>query len=350
MKEKDPGPKKILVLQTAFIGDVMMITPLLESLRRGYPQAEIQLLASPPASEVMRGDPRINRLIPYDKRKKETGFFSFISLMFRVRRGGFDLLISPHRSARTRILAMASGIPVRIGFGTSSSPSFNRVVDPALFSTTTQQYTSLLQPLGLNGGDPTPSLPLKAEEVEKAEAIINRAVPEFSGFKIGFAPGSVWPTKRWLWESFAELAGRAIDELPAAVFLVGGADDSSLGEEIARAVGRPELVNLIGQLPLRISAAVIGQMDAMVTNDTGLLHVARSQDIPTVSIFGSTTHELFNYGPRDHPLVPEIECHPCSVHGTTSCPEDHFDCMRKISVERVYEALRLALKEPVTEK
>ena len=349
MREKDLEPKKILVLQTAFIGDVMMITPLLDSLHRGFPEAEIQLLASPPASEMMKGDPRINQVISYDKRKREAGLFSFLSLMGRVRRGGFDLLISPHRSARSRILALASGIPVRIGFGSSPSLAFNRVVDPSLIPKTTQQYTSLLQPLGLNGGDPTPSLPLLAEEEKEAETIIYRVAGETTGLKIGIAPGSVWPTKRWLWESFAGLAGRLIDELPAAVFLVGGKDDSSLGEDIAREVGRPELVNLIGQLPLRISAAVIGRMDAMVTNDTGLLHVARSQDIPTVSIFGATTHSLFIYGPRDRPLVPEIECHPCSVHGSVSCPEGHFDCMREIGVDQVFEALRLALERPGAE-
>ncbi|GAG32755.1 unnamed protein product, partial [marine sediment metagenome] len=85
------NPRKVLVLQTAFIGDLMMTTPLLEALHRGLPEAEVHLLVSPPAAELMEGDPRVNRVIVYDKRNKESGLGSFISLVSRIRRSDYDL-------------------------------------------------------------------------------------------------------------------------------------------------------------------------------------------------------------------------------------------------------------------
>ncbi|GAG37105.1 unnamed protein product, partial [marine sediment metagenome] len=198
----------------------------------------------------------------------------------------------------------------------------------------------------LNGQDHTPSLPLLPGEKEEAEAVMKEMAPDFLGLRVGFAPGSVWPTKRWPWEYYAELAGRLIGELPAVVFLVGGSEDAPLGEKIVKKVARRELINLIGKLTLRISAALIDRMDAMVTNDTGLLHVARARGVPTVSIFGATTDRLFHFGQKDRHLTPKIDCHPCTAHGGQRCPEGHFDCMKGIGVDRVYEAVTSILDGP----
>ena len=145
------NPEKILVIQTAFLGDVILTTPLVKALREIYPQSFISVLLIPQTAEVFKNNPHINQLILYDKKGKQRGVKSFFKLVKFLKRQNFDLAIIPHRSLRSALLAYLSKIPQRIGFHTSGGSFL--YTDEVTYKTDIHEIDrnlSLLSPLGHN--------------------------------------------------------------------------------------------------------------------------------------------------------------------------------------------------------
>ena len=173
-----------------------------------------------------------------------------------------------------------------------------------------------------------------------AERVLRDGGVAAGGTFVALAPGSIWGSKRWPY--FAELAARLAPRV--AVVVVGGAEDSDLGESIVTAV-RPyghTAINACGRLSLRESAALLGKAAALVTNDSAPLHFAAAAGTPTVALFGPTL-PAFGFGPRgprDIALgVDGLSCRPCSRHGPPRCPLGHHHCLRRLLLEQVVAAL-----------
>jgi len=317
-----------LVIQTAFLGDVVLTTPLLSALsERSGP---VDVLTTPAAATLLEGHPAVRTVIRYDKHGLDRGFRELRRVSARLRAGDYSAVYLPHRSFRSALLALLTGAPNRIGFaGTLAAALYTtRVPRPA----TGHEVERLLTLLGGTTAPPV-SLGLTSEDHATAEEWLQaNGVP--AGF-VALAPGSIWGTKRWPY--YPELAA-GLDR-PSVV--VGGAEDSTLAMDIvAAAPGRA--ASATGKLSLRASAALISRAAALVTNDSAPLHLATAVGTPVVAVFGPTIPQ-FGFGPRgvgDVALGREgLSCRPCSRHGPQKCPLGHHRCMRDQSVETVAAAL-----------
>lgn len=335
---KDPlsGPG-VLVVQTAFLGDVVLTTPLFRALRRLYPTARLVALVTPEALPLVEEDPHLDGLLTYGKKSGEP----FFRLVRKVRGGRFDLLVAPHRSHRTSLLALLSGIPRRVGFADAGfSWAYHRRVRRDLALHEVDRNLSLLGGLG---AAPVPGDRSLHAGYTSAEAEAVRQVLAESGVSprerlAALSPGSVWATKRWLPEGFSEV-GRGLEARGFRVVILGGPGDREVAAEVAGGIG-PQAVNAAGRTSLKALAAWMDRVDLLVTNDSSPLHVAAARGTPTVAIFGATTTGL-GFGPfhaASRVVEVQLECRPCGLHGGQRCPRGQFRCMGDIAPAGVLAA------------
>jgi heptosyltransferase-2 len=322
------------VIQTAFLGDVVLTTPLLEALARRH--GPVDVVTTPAAAPLVATHPAVRRVIAYDKRRADRGPRGLVRLARTLRAAGYGIAYLPHRSLRSAVLALLAGIPRRVGFqdgwpslytGTRPRQATGHEIDRLLALADERPHHQTAPSLGLTAGDHA------AAERLLREARVGTPF-------VALAPGSIWGTKRW--PGYAglarDLAGRA------AVVAVGGPEDAALGEEIvaaARAAGGAA-ANACGRLALREAAALIERAAVLVTNDSAPLHVAAAVGTPIVAVFGPTVPD-FGFGPRGpRDVVVErlgLACRPCSAHGPRTCPLGHHRCMQDIHVEDVLRAI-----------
>ena len=317
-----------LVVQTAFLGDVVLTTPLFSALAADH--GPVDVVTTPIAAPLIETHPAVRKVIPYDKRGNDRGWAGLRNLARRLRTERYERAYLPHRSLRTATLGVLAGIPTRIGFSGAWSFLYTEArPKPALDHESDRLLALADKPPGVY----PPQLRPTAADEQAAAALIDGAF-------VALAPGSIWGSKRWPY--YPELAAKLAARLP--VVLVGGPDDAGLGDEIVRAVGRSggRAVNGCGKLTLRQSAALIGKALLLVTNDSAPLHLATAMGTPIVALFGPTVTE-FGFGPLrpgDVALgIDELPCRPCSSHGPPQCPLGHHRCMRELTVAAVIAAI-----------
>jgi heptosyltransferase-2 len=329
--------QNILILQTAFLGDVVLTTPLFRALKRAFPQARLTLLTTPEARPLVEEDPHLDAILTYDKKGKEP----MRRVIGKIRAGRFDALVSAHRSYRSSLLALFSGIPVRVGYAQSGfSWAYNRRVDRRMEFHEVDRILALLPELGVEPepGDRVLNAGFTDKEAAQVAEVLREAGVEEGERLIGLCPGSVWATKRWMPEGFAAV-GRHFLEKGYRPVIVGGPDDRAVAEEVARLVG-PQAVNTAGRTPLKVLAAWVDRFDVFVSNDSAPLHVAAARGTPTVAVFGATVRSLgfYPFHARSRVVEVDLPCRPCGLHGGKSCPEGHFRCMGDIRPEAVIAA------------
>jgi heptosyltransferase-2 len=326
-----------LVIQTAFLGDVVLTTPLLAALAARH--GPVDVVATPAAAPLLETLPAVRRVLPYDKRGADRGWHGVRALARRLATEQYERAYLPHRSLRTAALPWLARIPARIGF----TGGWSFLYTEARRKPTTGHESDRLLALADEGPAAYPPQLRPTPEDERAAATVLRSagITEGTPF-VALAPGSIWGSKRWPY--FGELARLLAARVPLVV--VGGPEDLALGDEVMdRAAdggaGR-RIVNACGKLTLRQSAALIGQAAVLVTNDSAPLHLATAMGTPIVGVFGPTLPE-FGFGPirpGDATLgVAGLDCRPCSVHGPARCPLGHHRCMRDLAPEVVAAAI-----------
>jgi heptosyltransferase-2 len=329
-----PSPVPALVIQTAFLGDVVLTTPLLAALAERH--GPVDVVTTPAAAPLLETHPAVRCVIPYDKHGADRGIGGLRRLAARLRAERYGTAYLPHRSLRSAAVALLARIPRRVGFSggwralyteTRPRPGTGHEIDRllALADQTPRRQT-------------LPLLQLSAADVGRANRVLDEA-----GIRPPFAvlaPGSIWGSKRW--PHYAGLAGRIAERLD--VVLVGGPGDASLADAIAAAAhgAAHRVVSVCGRISLRESAAVIREAVVLVTNDSAPLHFAQAVGTPTVAIFGPTI-PAFGFGPRGPRDVivgvDGLACRPCSPHGPAACPLGHHRCMQELQVEDVFHAI-----------
>jgi heptosyltransferase-2 len=328
-----------LVVQTSFIGDMILTTPLLARLAT---EGSVDVVCTPAASALLANHPAVREVIVYDKRGKDRGVGGVARLAGKLRGRRYDAAFLAQGSVRSGALALAARIPERIGFSTSAGRAFytRRVA-----SREGEHHASRLLSLADRGvqvdavARPRPTLYPGDGERAAADALLRSVA---SGEPIvALAPGSVWATKRW--PSYADLARALAGE--ARIVVVGAEADRSLADEIADATGGRS-IDATGRLSLLASAEVIGRASVLVTNDSAPLHLASAMNTPTLAVFGPTV-PAFGFGPlAERAEVVEVkglDCRPCDRHGPRRCPLGHWRCMREITAGEVAALVRALL-------
>ena len=317
-----------LVIQTSFLGDTVLTTPLIAELARRGP---VDVVTTPASASLLKNHPGIRAVVPYDKRNADSGARGFLRLAGRLRQFGYDAAYLAQGSLRSGALAMAAGVSRRVGFATSAGrPFYNVRVE---YREDLHHAARLLR---LAKPDAVPS----ASEIRPRlyPGISERgAVDRFLALHdalsdaplVALAPASVWATKRWPY--YVELA-RELSQ-SARIVVLGSAEDAPLAAEVCAAAGDGAM-NAAGVLSLLGSAELIRRCGALVTNDSAPEHLASAVDTPTIAIFGPTV-PAFGFGPLARQSetigIDTLACRPCDRHGPRRCPLGHWRCMREIT-------------------
>ncbi len=341
--EPRPGTAESLVVQTSFLGDVVLTTPLIAELATRGP---VDVVVTPASAPLLQHNPHIRHIIPYDKRAADSGVGGIRRTAARIRAGVGRTGRSPtayvvQRSLRSAALALMAGCTNRIGF--RRSPGGPLYTQRIAYRDDRHHAERLWRLAFPEGGAPVP--PPGGEQLrprlypgphESAE--VDGVLRGLEGEFIVLAPGSVWATKRW--PCYPDLARLLVATHPVVV--VGGDDDSPLAAAIAGAAGAARVVDSTGRLSLLGSAELIRRSAMVVTNDSLPLHLASAMSTPTIAIFGPTV-PAFGFGPlaarsavAEHESLP---CRPCSRHGPQRCPLNHWKCMRDLNAAEMHQLI-----------
>jgi len=340
--------KKVLILQTAFIGDVILATPLIRMVSRLLPDAEIHFVTIPASQNVMETSPHITKLWIFDKRGKNGGVRGLLAFSRLLRNEKFQLAIVPHRSIRSALLVRLTGIVYRIGFDRSAgSFFFNLPVEYDFHRHEIDRNLNLLRPLGYSeSGFEPPDMVANEEDKRKIRDWMTENNIGDSENYVAVAPGSVWPTKRWP----ASYWGKLIDMFQQSglkTVIIGAGQDRFLLPEIHDEI-RIKAPEALGRFTLRQSAELIRRSRLLISNDSAPTHLGVAVRRPVLTIFGSTVPDFGFYPPGPHDRIAQYEglyCRPCTNHGKFKCPLKHFKCMNDLLPEKIFKIAMEMLDE-----
>lgn len=332
---------KILIVQTAFIGDVVLALPLAQVLREKLPDSKIDFVTIPRAAGLTANHPAINNVIIYDKRGKDKGIIGLLRLAKQLKTQSYDVAIVPHRSIRSALLVYLAGCIKRIGFNRSAGKFlFTDVVRYPASMHEVQRNITLLRPMAiLQQSKESPTVYPTDEDRKIVDKLLFDEELLDTKKLIAVAPGAVWNTKRWTEDGYIELIKKLVNG-GYLVAMVGGTEDGPLCDKIIKAVGLGRVFNSAGKLSLLQSAELIKRCRVLVSNDSAPVHLAAAVNTPVVAIFGATV-PAFGFGPYSEGSavvqINDLKCRPCAIHGGNKCPIKTFDCMKRITHEMVFD-------------
>ncbi len=331
----------ILVIQTAFIGDVVLATAVVEKLHHHFPGASIDMLVRKGNEELLEGHPFLRQVLVWDKKKgKLKNLFGMIR---KVRSTKYDTVINLHRFASSGLMTVFSGARHTIGFDKNPLSRLFTMRKPHRIEAGIHEVDrnqSLIEHMT----DQKPARPrLYPSERDFAK------IKDYIGTKafICIAPASVWFTKQWpaeKWAAFIKLTGSL------RVYLLGAPNDKVLCERIAAMCDGLDIVILAGQLSFLESTALMQRAVMTFANDSAPLHLASAGNSPVTAVFCSTVTD-FGFGPlSDVRNVVEtteaLDCRPCGLHGFRECPLGHFRCATTIDEHQLSDRLGIAPVQP----
>lgn len=317
----------MLVIQTAFIGDVILGTALLERLRQDYPNAKIDYLVRDGNQSLFAGHPFLNEVLIWSK--QDSKYAALWKLLREVRSREYDAVYNIQRYAASGVLTAFSGAKEKVGYKSNPlSLLFTKSVEHRFGKgfENVHEVDRVLDLVGCNATRTNPKLyPSESDFV---------AVAEFKDTPyVTIAPGSVWFTKQLPVEKWIEL----INLIPAdkQVFLIGAKSDAFIAEEIIAGAER-EAINLTGKLKLLETAALMKDAVMNYANDSAPVHLASAMNAPITEVFCSTVPE-FGFTPlSDNSRIiqtnEKLDCRPCGIHGKSACPKGHFKCATTIEI------------------
>jgi heptosyltransferase I len=360
--------RRILLIKLSAVGDVVQTIPLLNALRRRYPSAQIDWLVTPAIADLLRHNQAISNVIEFAREDwsrpwTPTPYVNYARLASKLRASMYDLVLDVHGQFRTAVFVLASGAPVRIGFDRprkgvwDASPRHfpeearkhawqgaregswlaytHHIPVPTLDIHAVDRYLSVGPMLGLEAGPPDFSFPIPPAASESVDALLRDRALAGAPLLL-MAPGTIWETKHWGTEKFAEVARHFLHR-GFAVALMGSRRERVVCEEVARLA--PGAVDIAGETTLTELAALIRRSTISVTNDSGPMHFAVALGRPVVSIFGPTDPIWIGpYGRAGAVLRAGVPCSPCLLRQLSRCRFGHV-CMENVSARAVIERM-----------
>ena len=327
--------KKILVIQTAFIGDVVLATSLIENLHQQFPEVKIDILVRKGNESLFQSHPFLNQVLVWDK--KNNKYQNWVGLLFKIRSRQYDVVLNAQRFAATGAWTAFSKAKIKIGF--DKNPFSFLFTHSVLhqFSEKGQHEIDrnhqLLSSLFVTKVSMPKLYPTASDEL---------AVSSYQQLPyLCIAPASVWFTKQFSIEKWVDL----INELPfkGPIYLIGGPGDKLLCDQILQKINRKLVVNLAGRLSFLASAALQKKAVLNYVNDSAPMHFASAVNAPVVAVYCSTLPN-FGFGPlSDGSFIVQtneaLACRPCGIHGKKQCPLKHFDCAKTIKMDQLIAPL-----------
>ena len=327
--------KKILVIQTAFIGDVVLATSLIENLHQQLPEVRIDILVRKGNESLFESHPFLNQVLVWDK--KNNKYQNWVGLLFKIRSSQYDVVINAQSFAATGAWTALSGAKIKIGFDKNpfSFLFTNTVVHQ--FSEKGQHEIDRNHQLLSCLFEAKVAMPKLYPTASDELAVINYQQAPY----LCIAPASVWFTKQFSIEKWVDLINQIPFEGP--IYLIGGPGDKLLCDQILQKINRKSVVNLAGRLSFLASAALQKKAVLNYVNDSAPMHFASAVNAPVVAVYCSTLPD-FGFGPlSDHSFIVQtneaLTCRPCGIHGKKQCPLKHFDCAKTIKMDQLIAPL-----------
>lgn len=319
--------KHFLIIQTAFLGDVILCTPVVAELKRIYPDALVDIVVRKGNESLLENNPNLNKVFIWNK--KQGKYKSLVSIIKQIRLNQYDEVINLQRFTSAGLMCLRTKAKSKIGFNKNAFSFIYNKKLPHNIGDGRHEVERNLSTITHHGAKKLtrPELYPSKEDYSSVERW-----KEDDYFCL--APASVWETKKLPFKKWIELV--EILKKKGTIYLLGGPDDIELCEKIEKRVNGGVII-LAGKLSLLQSAALMKDANMNFVNDSGPLHLASAMNAPTRAFFCSTIKD-FGFGPlSDDSKVVEIDydlhCRPCGLHGYHSCPKGHFKCGNEIDIK-----------------
>ncbi len=347
MTRPDPKYNRILLTRMKFIGDILLTTPVIRSVRNAFPRATIAYLGDSRGVSLLKHNPSLDEILGYDFSRPSLREQASIAVQLRRRK--FDLVIDFFGNPRSALLTYLSGAPVRVGLDRKWRGRMYtiRVKDDGRPKSAIEFHFQLLRAAGITPSASKTEIFLTDEERSAAQAFLAKGSPPITAGRrmVGVHPGATWPAKRWPAERFGALLDRIQKDLDAQVFLTAGPGEDAIVREVLSHSRQRHRV--LASLPLRELSACISFCSAFVSNDAAPMHIAAALGIPTVGIFGPGEENIWfpyrtDLGHRA--LRKDVPCHPCHLDFCNRKGDGYMECMKLLTIHEVLEAVREALE------
>ena len=327
---------KILIIQTAFLGDVILTTPLIRATRQSFPYTKITALTIPQCADVLHG--LVDDIIVYDKRNRNNRKLEWHKILGIISKEKFNLALIPHRSLRSGFLAYKGKIPYRFGFNKGGGiiwhthcVRYPKSVYEGLRNLNLIAQLTEVKDTGL------PELHPSDDDIIKVEDILRNIDLKKKQFAL-LAPGSIWFTKRLPEDNYRQFIELLDNKNSMPVLTIGGKDDRKLCSHIVM----NSSYNLAGKLTVLQSAALAKAARFLISGDTAPAHIATGVGLQQVIIYGSTAPRFGFAPPTPKARIIELDlwCRPCTNHGRRHCPRwNSLKCLREITPQMIYESV-----------
>jgi lipopolysaccharide heptosyltransferase II len=336
---------KILIIRFSSIGDIVLASPFIRVLRQQYPSAQIDFLIKSEYAQLVQFNPHLSSIIELASSDRK----ELKKLKHVIREGQYDVIFDLHNSLRSRYLLafldarrfiVNKRILARFMLVNLKKNIYRSIVSVA------DRYIETGKSYGIQNDGKGLEIFIPKDIQDNVGNIIEKFKLDRNEIVVGIAPTAKHKTKQWLEDRFVELCVRLAKERKAKIFVFGGKEETEYCGDIAQMINAEleasAAENFAGKFSILESAAAIDYCDLVISNDTGLMHLAAARYKKVIAIFGSTVQEFgfFPYGTRN--IVVEqkgLSCRPCSHIGLEKCPQGHFRCMKDTSVSDVLSAV-----------
>lgn len=333
---------KILIIRFSSLGDILLASPLLRALRKKFNVAQIDFLIKREYSDLVRYNSHLSNVI-----ELEDGNFRQLRQLGRyIRQQRYDYIIDIHNSLRSRYLRIVSlcrrrGVVNKRVIARYALVHWKRNLYKGIVPVA-ERYLETAKPLGVTGDDGGLEITVPREIHESVRARLERYHLDRYERVIGFAPTARHFTKRWPSAHFVECGIRLAEYPRSKILVFGGKDDAEYCGDIVHMInsttGSQIAENLANKFTILETAAVMDSCQLVITNDSGLMHLAAARKRRVIAVFGSTVGEFgfFPYGTRSSVVErKDLPCRPCTHIGKEKCPAGHFRCLKDISARDV---------------
>lgn len=320
-----------VVIQTAFPGDAILTLPLLQELKKKYPDGKTGVVAIPATGKIFESSPAVDEVFILNKRDKHKRIKDVRRFAAGLKSAGYNKIISSHRSLRSAMIVYFSRIKDSTGFNTSAFPFiFSRTVKYEQSDHEVKRNLSLID--FADDWKIKPEIKISDEE----NNIISETLSALNGKMIAVAPGSVWATKKYPENYFSELI-RKLSDKGYNVVLIGGDSDRELCERIITE-SKTNAVNIAGKFSIPGTVGFLQNCELLISNDSAPVHMGMAAGVKVCALYCSTVPSFgfYPYLHGSHSIgINDLRCKPCGIHGYKECPEKHFDCGRKFHPDMV---------------
>ena len=337
--------EKILVIQTAFLGDAILTLPMLQKLKEMYSESEVDVISNPETSEIFSSSPAVNNVFILDKKREHKSIFSVLRFAKKLKERNYTKLFSPHRSFRTALIVFFSGIKETYGFDNSSLKHVYKHI--IKYNYKEHEVMRNLDLIGFNHNDNNLKVLPELSVVSEQQKKVNDFLTQYDlNNIIAIAPGSVWNTKKYPVEYFEKIIDYFTSKFYKIV-LIGSVKDEVLCNDLLSRF-RQNVISAAGRFSIIETVQILKKAKLLISNDSAPTHMGVCANIPVLTLFCSTSPAFgfYPYNERSSYLsVDDLSCKPCGIHGYEECPIGTFDCGKKLNPQIVISKIEKMLND-----